>query len=78
MYMLIWTVSPNNNQWMLFETMAEADKERKRLDIRTSAVIPVSKRAEANLTHLSSTFAVFTGSCSAAQMIQQHDPQRPG
>jgi hypothetical protein len=32
--------------------MAEADKERKHLDIHTSAVIPVSKRAEANLKHL--------------------------
>lgn len=52
MYMLIWTCSPNNNQWRLFETEAEAAKERKRLNIHTSAIIPVSKRAEANLTHL--------------------------
>lgn len=52
MYMLIWTCSPENNQWRLFETEAEAMKARKRLDIHKSAVIPVSKRAEANLTHL--------------------------
>jgi len=52
MYMLIWTSSPENNQWRLFETEAEADKARKRLDIHKSAVIPVSKRAEANLVHL--------------------------
>jgi hypothetical protein len=52
MYMLIWTLSPNNNQWRVFETMGEAEKERKHLDLRTSAILPVSKRAEANLSHL--------------------------
>jgi len=52
MYMLIWTCSPNDNHWSFFETEAEAMKAHKRLDIRTSAIIPVSKRAEANLAHL--------------------------
>jgi len=37
-----------------------------------------SKKLDRDRCRLSSTFAVFTGSCSAAQMIQQHDPQRPG